>query len=256
MDDTPRRLERLHRVRTPEYVEFEFLVAGPMSRLLAWLLDSLIAGAGAAALTLAVWLAGFWVPGLALAVSFVIWFLASWAYFVAAEYRLAGQTPGKRALCLRAIQQSGVRLGFYHAALRNLMRAVDHLPLLYLVGGALTIFSASGRRLGDLAAGTVVVRERRRLLPAGIARHEEAAKQLKLDRRGEERIARASVEEREVLLAAALRREELAMPARLSLFKKLSDYVAERFGLTCPEHLSDEKFVLAVAGLLAGGGLR
>lgn len=251
-----RRLERLHVVRTPEYVEFEFLLAGPMSRFLAWLIDALVAAAAAGGLTLAVWLAGFWIPGLALALSFIIWFLASWTYFMLSEYRLGGQTLGKRVLGLRAIQQSGVRLTFYHAALRNLVRAVDHLPVLYLAGGALSLFSASGRRFGDLAAGTVVIRERRRVLPSDIAAHDQAALLLKVDRRGEERIARASVEEREVLLAAALRREELAMPARLALFRRLSEYASERFGLSRPEHLSDEKYVLAVAALLAQGRTR
>ncbi len=251
-----RRLERLHVVRTPEYVEFEFLLAGPMSRFLAWTLDALVATAAAGAVTLAVWLAGFWVPGLALAVTFIVWFLASWAYFVMSEHWLGGQTLGKRALGLRAIQQSGVRLTFYHAALRNLVRALDHLPVLYLAGGALSLFSASGRRFGDLAAGTVVIRERRRVLPADIAAHDQAALLLKVDRRGEERIARASVEEREVLLSAALRREELAMGARLALFQRLSEYAGERFGLTRPEHLSDEKFVLAVAALVARGRSR
>lgn len=248
-----RRLERMHVVRTPEYVEFEFLVAGPMSRFLAWLLDALVAGAAAAALTLAIWLAGFWVPGVAMALTFIVWFLASWTYFMLSEYRFGGQTLGKRALGLRAIQQSGVRLTFYHAALRNLVRALDHLPVLYLAGGALSLFSSRGQRFGDLAAGTVVVRERRRVLPAGIARPGEAALLLQIDRPGEERIARASVEEREVLLAAALRREELAMGARLALFHRLSAYASERFGLSRPEHLSDEKYVLAIAALLARG---
>jgi len=252
-----RRLESAHEVRTPEYVEFEFPIAGLMSRLLAWLIDVVVSTAVAAGITLGIWLAGFLLPGLALALTFVVWFLANWGYFLVCEYRMAGQTLGKKALGLRAIQESGVRLGFYHAALRNLIRAVDHLPALYLVGGSLALFSSKSRRLGDLAAGTLVVRDRRRALPSGIVPPAEAMEVLRADRKAEERVRRASVEEREVLLAASLRREELSMRARLTLFKSLAEYAEERFGLKKPEHLSDEKYVVALTGLLvraeAGG---
>lgn len=249
-----RRLETIHVVRTPEYVEFDYLLAGLMSRFLAWLLDGLLVGVLTGALILVVWLAGFMLPGLALAFTFVILFIANWGYFLLCEYLLAGQTVGKRALGLRTIQESGVRLGFYHAALRNLVRAVDNLPALYLAGGFVAAVSSKARRLGDLAAGTVVVRERRRAAPGRIAAPVEAMSWLGGDKRLEERVRRATIEEREVFLAAAMRREELSTPARLRLFPRLARYAAERFGIARPEHLSDEKFVVALAGLLLGGG--
>lgn len=244
-----RRLESVHVVRTPEYVEFEFPLAGLMSRFLAWGLDVLVSTLIAAAATLVVSFAGFLLPGLAMALVFVIWFVVNWGFFFFLEYRYAGQTLGKRVMGLRTIQDSGVRVGFYQAAMRNLVRGVDHLPVLYLLGGALALLSSKWRRLGDLAAGTVVVRDRRRAIPASISRPTELVPALQ-DKKVEERVRRASVEEREVLLSAALRREELSMEARLGLFAALAAYVTERFNLPKPEHLSDEKFVVALTSLL------
>lgn len=244
-----RRLESIHRVRTPEYVEFEYPLAGVMTRFLAWSVDVLLSTAIAAVATALVWMAGFLVPGLAMALTFILWFLVNWGFFLFLEYRWAGQTVGKKLFGLRTIQESGVRVGFYPAVMRNLVRAVDHLPALYLVGGALALLSGKTRRLGDIAAGTVVIRDRRRAIPAAIARPRESVPALQ-DKKVEERVRRASVEEREVLLSAALRREELAMDARLGLFKALSAYVCERFGIEKPAHLSDEKLVVALASLL------
>jgi len=254
MSEPLRRLESVHVVRTPEYVEFEFPVAGLTSRFLAWLLDVAIASAGAGVVTAIIGALGVFTfaGGFAAAIIFVVWFLANWGYFVFFEIRMAGQTPGKKVLGLRVIQESGVRVGAYHALIRNLVRAVDHLPLFYLVGGAMALLSDRARRLGDIAAATVVVRDRRSRVPAGIAPPAEAMVQLRGDRRLEEKVKRASVEEREVFLSAALRREELATPARLSLFSSLAAYAADRFGLTKPEHLSDEKFVVALVGVMVG----
>jgi uncharacterized RDD family membrane protein YckC len=250
MSEPVRRLESVHTIRTPEYVEFEYPLAGLMSRFLAWLIDVLVSTTAAGALTLVVVLAGLLVPGVATAVVLVLWFVANWGYFMGAEYLFAGRTIGKRALGLRTIQQSGARIGFYQAAIRNIVRAVDNLPILYLVGGTIAALSPKGHRLGDMAAGTVVVRERSRKLPSSIARPAEAMTLLGSDKRIEERVRRATVEEREVLLSAALRREELSMEARLKLFRELAAYVSERFGIERPEHVSEEKLVVAVAGLL------
>ena len=252
MSEPLRRLESVHVVRTPEYVEFEFPVAGLMSRFLAWGLDLIVSSAVAGAITFVVWVVGFLVPGFALAITFVLWFVVNWGYFMGAEYLFAGRTLGKRVFGLRVIQESGVRLGFFHAAVRNLVRVVDHLPALYLLGGALAALSSRGRRLGDLAGGTVVVRERSRKIPSGIARPDDAMAQLGPQRRADERVRRASVDERQLILSAALRREELSIQARLALFRSLASYVTERFGVEWPEHLSEEKFVVAIAGLLVG----
>ncbi|HEY8210108.1 MAG TPA: RDD family protein [Myxococcaceae bacterium] len=251
-------LDGAHRVLTPEYVEFDFVLAGSMSRFLAWLLDLLII----IALT---WTSGMLInsvfvlfPSLGVGVFWIAYFLIDWGYGIATETFWSGQTVGKRVLDLRVIQQSGVRIGFLQAVIRNLARLVDRQPAillfgpgLYLLGGAVAAFSRSGQRLGDMLAGTVVVRERRTRLPASIIRP-AAESPFGADPRWRALLGRVSSEERELLVSAALRREELGSEARLKLFAALSDRLQRELSIEKPQHLSDENLVLWVVSTLVG----
>jgi uncharacterized RDD family membrane protein YckC len=242
-------LDGTHRVLTPEYVEFDFVLAGLYARFLAWLIDFaiVVAGSMGAMTVLSVTLAAF--PGFASALFFVVYFLIDWGYAIALETLWSGQTIGKRVFGLRVIQESGVRIGFYNAALRNLARLFDRLPALYLVGGAAALFSGSQQRFGDMIAGTLVVRERKLKLPSSLARPEGETRLL-ADPSFQEKVARLSTAEQEVLFSAAIRREELGMEARLVLFAELSRRVQESISFRKPDHLSDEKLVLLVAAAL------
>ncbi|MFZ5470396.1 MAG: RDD family protein [Myxococcota bacterium] len=244
-------LDATHTVLTPEYVEFNFVLAGLYSRFLAWLFDSVIVvfGAGTVLSALSVLMAAF--PGFGSALGFIVWFLVDWGYAIFFETVWSGQTIGKKAFGLRVIQESGVRIGFYHAVLRNLARPVDRLPLFYLVGGAAALFSSSQQRFGDMLAGTIVVRERRLKIPASIARPEGEA-HLLADLDFHFKVAKLTSEEEELLFSAAIRREELGMEARLRLFAALSQRLQEDNGFYKPENLSDEKLVLLVAAASAG----
>ncbi|WP_257458603.1 RDD family protein [Archangium lipolyticum] len=262
MTDTPDTLlDGTHAVLTPEYVEFRFTLAGIYSRFLAWLLDALIVvfGTGVFMTVLSLVMVAF--PGFGSALGIVVYFLVDWGYGIALETAWSGQTVGKRALGLRVIQQSGVRIGFYHAALRNLARPVDRLPLLYLVGGLTALLSGSQQRLGDMLAGTIVVRERRLKAPSALGATGEEG--LLADPLFVSRVKRLSAEARELVLSAALRREELRMEARLRLFSALGTRLQELLAMEKPAHLSDEKWTLLVAAALlpapgarAGGQVR
>jgi uncharacterized RDD family membrane protein YckC len=241
-------LDGSHTVLTPEYVEFRFTLAGIYSRFLAWLLDSLIilVCTVGVVIGLSVSMAAF--PGFANALTAVIYFLLDWGYGIALETIWSGQTVGKRVMSLRVIQESGVRIGFYHAALRNLARPVDRLPLLYLVGGVSALVSGSHQRLGDMLAGTIVVRERRLKVPSALGTTGEEG--LLADPLFVSRVKKLSTEERDVILSAAMRREELRMEARLQLFSALGARLQEALGMEKPAHLSDEKWTLLVAAAL------
>jgi len=244
-------LTATHVIRTPELVEFQFELAGIYSRFLAWLIDAALCAALSAGIVFALSFLAIFAAGVAGFAIFLAVFLVNWGYFALAEAWTGGQTLGKRLLGLRVVQVSGVRIDFLQAALRNLIRAFDNLPLLYAVGGGAALVSRSRRRLGDWVAGTVVVRERVRRLPAELGLGAQGASAAGQVVRLHERLRRATVPERELLLSAALRREELEVPARLALFAELSRFLTERFGVEKPSHLSDEKLVLeAVAGLL------
>ena len=153
-------------IPTPEGVELELVLAGVGSRLVATVIDYLVKGA----ILLALWIigtavggdevGGFLLAGLVVA-SFLVWF----GYDVAFETLASGRTPGKRAAGQRVVRLGGEPVGFLASAVRNLLRLVDSLPGLYAVGALSVLFSRRNQRLGDLAAGTLVVRERRAPLP-------------------------------------------------------------------------------------------
>ncbi len=243
-------LDAQHTVLTPEFVEFEFTLAGIQSRMLAWLLDTLVTIGLSLVLLLVLSLTAIVAGNLSLALFFVGWFLIDWGYGIALEWLWSGQTIGKRALKLRVLQESGVRIGFLHAALRNLARPLDRLPFFYLVGGTAALFSSSQQRLGDLLAGTIVVREQRRALPASLERTEQFGA-FSSDPQLLSRVARLSEPEQELLFSSALRREELEVEARLRLFAELARRLEQRLDLGKPDHLSDEKFVLGLTAVLA-----
>ncbi|MCC6334712.1 MAG: RDD family protein [Myxococcales bacterium] len=246
----PLRLDGTHTVLTPEYVEFNFVLAGLMSRFLAWLIDAFVAALIALAIMIVLSFTMVLFPGFGSALGFVVWFLIDWGYMIFLESIWSGQTIGKKAMGLRVIQESGVRVGFYQSLLRNLARPIDRLPLFYLVGGASALFSESQQRLGDMLAGTIVVRERRLKIPSALERPEGDTSLLN-DSDFRARVGRLSAEEEATLFSAALRREELGMEARLALFATLARRLEDELGFVKPAHLSDEKLVLLVTAALA-----
>jgi uncharacterized RDD family membrane protein YckC len=256
-----RLLDGHHSVLTPEYVEFDFVLAGMLSRMLAWLIDSFIVLALVIAVGVAINFAGAVVPGFASAVFVVAYFLIDWGYFIVLEAAWSGQTLGKKAMGLRVIQETGVRIGVLHAVLRNLARPIDRLPAVipqgmylagpafYLVGGGAAFLSKSHQRLGDMLAGTIVVRERRLKIPSSLSRPDVELTLLQ-DPVFRARVGRLTSEEEALIFAAALRREELGMEARLSLFQRLAQRLEDDADFHKPQHLSDEKLVLLVAAAL------
>jgi uncharacterized RDD family membrane protein YckC len=149
----------------PENVRLGFRIAGPGTRLGAYLLDL-----GIRAAVLYVLVAGFSIVLLPLAttgfpagVYFVIAFLLEWGYGCFFETWWNGQTPGKRAFNLRVIKTEGYAIGFYEAMIRNLLRAADFVPLFYAAGFLTAMANPRLQRIGDLVAGTMVVREKKPL---------------------------------------------------------------------------------------------
>jgi uncharacterized membrane protein SpoIIM required for sporulation/uncharacterized RDD family membrane protein YckC len=151
-------------VETPEHVVLEFELAGLGSRAAATVLDiSIIAAlyiliALFMSVTRAVGagLSG-WLTGLAVALAFLL----AWGYFAAFEALNSGQTPGKRHLGIRVVMDTGHPLTFGGALIRNLVRIVDLQPgISFVVGIASALVHPHNKRLGDLVAGTIVVRDR------------------------------------------------------------------------------------------------
>jgi uncharacterized RDD family membrane protein YckC len=255
------RLDATHNVLTPEYVEFNFVLAGLMSRFLALVIDTIVTiilfyVVGLVVLLLTALVSLVLTPfagnifALGSAAQIVIWFVLDWGYMVLLETVWSGQTIGKRVMGLRVIQDTGVRIGPLQSLLRNLARPLDKLPVFYLVGGVMALFSSAQQRLGDVLAGTIVVRERRLKIPAQLERPDGDVALLN-DQDFRARVAKLSTEEEALLFSAAIRREELGMEARLNLFATLARRLEDDLGFTKPAHLSDEKLVLLVTAALA-----
>jgi uncharacterized RDD family membrane protein YckC len=256
------QLDAVHRVRTPEYVELTFVVAGLMSRFLALAIDTVLSVVLTMVLLLGVVAASTafssmsgpaaqeaW-SGLGLAAAFIIWFVVDWGYMVVLETAWNGQTVGKRLFGLRVMMERGVRVSPLASVLRNVVRPVDKLPLFYLVGGVATLLTTSHQRLGDLLAGTVVIRERKRLIPTVLpSRENDPALAANPELRAH--VAKLTVEEGQVLFSAAQRRDELGIEARLTFFQTLSAHFQTELGFVKPAHLSDEKLVLLMASWVA-----
>ncbi len=154
-------------IDTPENIEFAYAVAGIGSRFLAAIVDSLLLVLLQLALVFIVF-AGLNVLGEDDALSSV--FLAGWAilsfiffwgYYILFEMIWNGQTPGKRVVGLRTVREGGRPITFVASAIRNLIRFIDFLPSFYGLGVLVMFIDSRSRRLGDLAAGTLVVREQR-----------------------------------------------------------------------------------------------
>lgn len=160
-------------ISTPEQVAFQYEIAGIGSRFVAAMLDHLILGltlfliiCAASIIAPTVGFAGlaggdedFTALYIILAIMTLIIFLVLWGYFVVFELVWNGQTPGKRASRLRVIRRSGQPAGAGEIMIRNLIRIVDFLPGFYGIGLTTMFIDPEARRLGDFAAGTIVVRE-------------------------------------------------------------------------------------------------
>jgi uncharacterized membrane protein SpoIIM required for sporulation/uncharacterized RDD family membrane protein YckC len=165
---TPARLSNTVEVETPELVVLSYTIAGVGSRAYAALIDYticfLIVLAADVAITFFFARSGGLVRNMsasfAIAMIVLIQFAVLWGYYVLFEALADGRTPGKRLQRLRVVRDGGYSVTFGASAVRNLMRIVDMQPIvLYAVGMVSVLLSKSGKRLGDMAAGTIVVKE-------------------------------------------------------------------------------------------------
>jgi uncharacterized RDD family membrane protein YckC len=150
-------LDTLRQVETPEGVALNLRCAGVMPRALAWLIDLLIRLAFAFAVLSVLGLLG----GAGVGVALVLLFLVLWAYPIAFEVWRDGKTPGKSSLGLKVVNDNGTPVTWLPSVVRNLMRTVDMLPVLYGFGLASSLLDPASRRLGDHVAGTLVVYDER-----------------------------------------------------------------------------------------------
>jgi uncharacterized RDD family membrane protein YckC len=265
-------------IETPELVSIDLSLAGIGSRCLAVLIDYLIQG-------VTVWI-GFLLFALlisgtagsapaahinsptaykwGLAIGIAIPFLLHWGYFTLFEAFWNGQTPGKRLVKLRVIQQSGRALGLFESMSRNLIRFIDMLPVFYFVGALCVFVNRRQQRLGDMAAGTLVVHSTpvdTPFIPAGgrtftAASFERPVEEaptfistgLQLDA-----VSRLDHEDLQMIDNFLARRLDLPLDVRAKLAQKLAQRMASKMLQELPA-ANDETFLESLAVALRQGG--
>ncbi len=267
-------------IETPELVAIELPLAGIGSRFIAILVDYLIWGA---AFTLLGLMAAIIIPALhffggvsanwAAGIFFLIVFLLQWGYFALFEAFDSGRTPGKRVAKIRVIHQSGRGINFVEALARNLVRFVDYLPGFYAVGVVAIFMSKRNQRLGDMVAGTLVVRDREVDAPHW---NENSTRTLGLHSLAvgppnpspgspqtgpglwggpphlrvvlpAPALAKLSAADLEVLEGFFARRLEMDLTTRAALAGRIAQALCAKSGLAIPPDTSTETFLEAVA---------
>lgn len=182
--DEPSAVSLALELQTPENIVLSYQLAGPASRCAAYLIDALVRGGILIALMIPVVLLADYLPGTSTGLLLLTLFFLDWGYFTISEGLFRGRTFGKKAMGLRVIHEHGHPVTFWGAMLRNFLRVVDGVPLsvfyfgtgielsmglqfVPVYGPALIamILSPKLQRIGDFAAGTVVISERFGQLP-------------------------------------------------------------------------------------------
>jgi uncharacterized RDD family membrane protein YckC len=161
------KIDTLQSVELAEGVEIRLRMAGPLPRAGAYLIDLLIRISIITVGGILLAIAGVAVGGkVAVGLSMLMWFLLDWIYPIIFEAGKRGATPGKRLAGLRVVQTTGAPITLGQAIIRNFLRFIDGMPLFfYLFGLTSCLATRRFQRLGDLAAGTVVIYERIQPLP-------------------------------------------------------------------------------------------
>ncbi|MBL8237572.1 MAG: RDD family protein [Bryobacterales bacterium] len=233
-------------LRTPEGMAFTLPLAGPVSRLLAVMVDVVAVSLAASVIGRVTALVSAFHADFGAGLTTLLYFAVTVLYAILTEWLWQGQTVGKRLMKIRVVDRDGLPIHVSQVVVRNLLRPVDMLPAFYLLGGLVAMGSRYGQRLGDLAANTVVVRTRQWEIPdwekllAGkfnsMLEHPHLAARLR---------QRATPALAGVALDALMRRDQLADTARVELFAELAARLRKlvEFPAETIEGLSDEQYV-------------
>jgi len=253
-------------IDTPELVDIEMPLAGVGSRFIALLVDYLIWGASFLVLTV---LGVIILPSLgafskvseqwAGAIMLFIVFLFHWGYFTLFEAFWDGRTPGKRVARIRVIQRSGRAIGLFESMARNLVRFIDQLPFVYAVGVITMFATRQHQRLGDLAAGTLVVRDReqeapvwgdsgaRTFMPQVYSPSAPAIEPHMAFSLPASAIAKLTSNDLQVMEGFFARRLDISLATRQMLAERIAAAIQAKAGVERPAEASVETFLEATA---------
>jgi len=259
-------------VWSPEQVALHLPIAGPASRMLAYAIDAVVIVALEAAAFVLLFLTTPLLHRVAgplrrlaedlstsgsdnphggngllvvLAVLLLVQFIIEWSYFVFWELVSGGRSLGKLCVKLRVMRDGGAPITARESLIRNLLRMVDFLPGSYVVGLVSVVMSRDGKRLGDLAAGTVVVRmDRPEAAPPVV--DDGAAPEIASFRFDRAQIARLGTTERALLRQTLRRLETLPADKAEEILATAVDVLCQRLGHEPVEHQRRKAFLMAL----------
>ncbi|QIF05040.1 RDD family protein [Roseimicrobium sp. ORNL1] len=233
-------------ISTPEGVTFSLPLAGPVTRSLAYFIDLALFFAlwNVTALLLSPFM--FFLQGLGAGMAIMLQFAYLEGMRMVMELLWRGQTVGKKLMGLRVVDEQGLKLRPSQVVIRNLLRFVDVLPAFYALGGMVSLFSARAQRLGDLAAGTVVVRTVKTQPPDVASVLAGKFNSFRECPHIEARLRqKVTPEEAQLALHALVRRDDLNEESRHKLYEQLAAHFREK--VKFPEDvvfgLSDEQYI-------------
>lgn len=244
-------------VSTPESVEFSHEPAGIGSRFVASAIDTALQATmimGIAAI-FGLW---SWLPisspssflvTWASAVTVLLTFAVFWGYYTFFEALWNGQTPGKRAAGIKVLKDGGYPIGFLDSVVRNLLRPVDFLPVFYGIGTTVMFLNSKCKRVGDFAAGTIVVKERRVEIPRSLSSlTTQSQEDAVINGQRLTNIHKLSETEFDMVRQFMIRRHEIQKDARSALARKIARPLIRKLGLR-PESIYDreEEFLEKIA---------
>lgn len=239
-------MDEHYSIDTPENIEFNYTVAGIGSRFLAAIVDTLLLGIIQVALAFVM---GFLLAGVSdteqgsvesilLAIWALLSFVFLWGYYIFFELSWNGQSLGKRLVRLRVVREGGRPITFVSSAIRNLVRLIDFLPGFYGLGVLVMFIDKRARRLGDLAGGTLVVKEQQAVSLESLMARSPAVSPLQALEHNPLPLPALSPnmqiltgKDYELVQEFLRRRSELGRESRMRLGKQLAEGLHSRLGI-------------------------
>jgi uncharacterized RDD family membrane protein YckC len=251
------------KIQTPEHVGFEYALAGLGSRTAAFLVDTVIRWFLFLAILAVVLLLLRLLPALDLSKWFtdpskpwLIWLIAlavltyslvDLGYFLFFEALWSGQTPGKKRQGLRVIRIDGQPIGWLESSIRNILRAIDLIAGVYPLGIVVVFLSRNNQRIGDYAAGTVVIVERKQSAPGG--REQFSTPRALTHPEMEWYVSRLKPAQYQVLRSFLERRGQMEQGHRHELARLLSHQLFKQMSKSIRINISYESFIEEIVAL-------
>lgn len=233
-------------VDTEDAVSFSLTLATPIARALALIIDIGVLMVIQTIIDAALFLPFIFLRDFAIAITVALYFIVGVGYFMLLEYSWNGQTIGKRLLKIRVVDAHIQRLTGYQIVLRNLFRVIDMMPILYTLGGVVSLCNKKYQRLGDIAASTIVIRQREEAKPNLPKEVTNKYNSFHRYPQIEAILKRNSLpEEHRLALQCLQRRDELEASARISIFRQLAAHfkAKAKFPADLVNDLTDEQYV-------------